>query len=334
MPRGCDGTFEAPARGGVEQRGEVAVETQHQHLRLGIAKAHVELDHPRRAGRIDHQSDEEHALEGMTLGRHAADRRMDDLLEHALLDRGAEDRRGRIRAHAAGVLAAIAILRALVILGPGERHHAATIRDGVVRDFLADQALFDDDARTGGAEATRTHDLRERALGFGCVVTDRDALAGRESVCFYDARPSELAHVGARGFELVEHSECCGRNRVATHEFLRERLAALELRGRARGTEDRKAGVAQPIADARDERIFGADDDEVDLFALRERDHRIGVTGFHGREATRLPRDRVAAGRREHAGDARTPRDLPGERMLASATAEDQHPHRVSSWWP
>ena len=80
-----------------------------------------------------------------------------------------------------------------------------------------------------------------------------------------------------------------------------------------------------------DERILGADDDEVDVFA------RASASTASASPAARpgsscasraMPSLPGAASTRV---DARAPRDLPGERVLASAAAEDQDPHRVSS---
>jgi hypothetical protein len=114
---------------------------------------------------------------------------------------------------------------------------------------------------------------------------------------------------------------------VPLHELLRERLAGLEPRGGARRSEDRDAGRAQDVGDARRQRILGSHDDEVDALLRRERAHRVGVARPHGGEAGRDALHRGAARRDEHALGARALRDLPGERVLAAAAAEDQDAH-------
>ena len=77
----------------------------------------------------------------------------DDLLEDALLDRRRDERGRRVGAHAARVLAAVAVEGALVVLRGGERHHVLAVADRVVRGLLADQHVLDDDALAGRAEA-------------------------------------------------------------------------------------------------------------------------------------------------------------------------------------
>ena len=81
---------------------QVALEPRHQHLRLGIAEARVELEHARPVGG-EHQPGEQAADE-----RGAAPR---ELVEHRLVDAVhelggvREPRHRRVRAHAAGVRA-------------------------------------------------------------------------------------------------------------------------------------------------------------------------------------------------------------------------------------
>ncbi len=60
---------------------------------------------------------------------------------------------------------------------------------------------------------------------------------------------------------------------MALHETLREDLARFETAARAIRPEDREPGVAQAVADARSDRRFGAQNDEIDAFgqgALRQ----------------------------------------------------------------
>ena len=83
----------------------------------------------------------------------------------------------------------------------------------------------------------------------------------------------------------------------------------------------------QPGGSARDADVIAA----ADRLGARQRDHRVGVARLHRRESVRDAAHAVAAGRGEDPLDPRTRRDLPGERVLAAATAEDQHPHGVSS---
>src|SRR3546814_5984842 len=63
--------------------------------RFRVAEAHVELDHLRRAGLVDHQAGVEEACERRAVGGHAAHSRRDDLAQDPLLDLGRDHRRDR-----------------------------------------------------------------------------------------------------------------------------------------------------------------------------------------------------------------------------------------------
>ena len=109
-------------------------------------------------------------------------------------------------------------------------------------------------------------------------------------------------------------------------------LAAFELRGGARRTEDAQwPRDPKTIDDAAIERQLGTDDREIDAFAFGKRRERVGSPAL------------IAAIRRD-AGDARhcpartatsltagSARQFPGERVLAAAAADDQHFHDAVS---
>ena len=164
-----------------------------------------------------------------------------------------------------------------------------------------------DDHRS--AEPALAHRLVERGERLLGRLAHRDALPRREAVRLHDAAVRSLPHVRARGLELFEHRERRGRDPVALHERLRERLASLELRRGRRRPEHRDPGLAQPISDRRpaDPRARRR---EID--ALARAGAVIAATSLaDAGEALRVLRNRVAARRGEQRGDERTPGDLP-----------------------
>ena len=67
------------------------------------------------------------------------------------------------------------------------------------------------------------------------------------------------------GRALNEHI-VCGRDTVGSAQVLGETFRAFQLRRRGVRTEYRDIRRAQGIGDAGDERRFGTDDDEIDVF--------------------------------------------------------------------
>src|SRR3989441_43261 len=129
---------------------------------------------------------------------------------------------------------------------------------------------------------------------------------------------------GAGG--VVEGREARRRDRVARHQVLRERLRALDGGRLGDRTEHREARVEEAIGEAGDERRLRPHHGEVDPLAPSERDETVERVGGE-RDAHRVARDAGVAGCREQRRDARALGDLPGERVLAAAPADDQHPH-------
>jgi hypothetical protein len=121
---------------------------------------------------------------------------------------------------------------------------------------------------------------------------------------------------------------------MARHERLRERLAALEARGRCRRAEDRDARVAQPVGEPGDERIFRTDDDEVDRLRARERHDGGDVARGHLGYAACDSTHGIAAGCGEQLGDEGALGDLPRERVLASASADEENLQSLSPHAP
>ena len=116
------------------------------------------------------------------------------------------------------------------------------------------------------------------------------------------------------------------RDLVTDQELLGEILGAFELGGQPGRPEDRQAGGAEGIDDARGERGLGPDDGEADLFLADELDElgdrgdgHVGKVGFARRAGV--------AGGDENLMDPRRAGQLPGQRVFASAGADDEDLH-------
>ena len=174
------------------------------------------------------------------------------------------------------------------------------------RDLRAFEQLLDEHV---AAEATG----RKRRAGIHVLVraADEDALPGGEAVGLQDAGCARERQASPRSRPLPRQ------------HVLRERLRALDSRrGRAR-PEDRDAEATQRIRETGDQRDLGADDDEVDLERAREPEQALGVLGTDGM-TVRERRDAGVARRRVQLLEERRLRELPRERMLTTARADDE----------
>ena len=306
----------------------------HQHrLRFGIAETAIELEYVRRAVVGDHQAGVEKAAIARTGRRQGPDRRQHHLAHRPLVDRGGDDRRGRVRAHAARVRTEVAVAQALVILGGGERQHGLAVDQRDEACFLALQETLDDDLAAGAAELAVEH----RPHGsFGLLVRlgDDDALAGGEAVGLDDERhalrPDPAGVEGGGGEDPIGRR----RDAVAGHEVLGIGFRALEARGRGGRAEAGEARGAERIDHAVDQRPLGSDNGQVDALGAGVAQQAVDVVG--GDRYVADPRFAGGAGiawRDVHGRDAWRPGDFPGEGVFTAAAADDQYAHAQCRKW-
>ena len=92
------------------------------------------------------------------------------------------------------------------------------------------------------------------------------------------------------------------------------------------GPKTGDAVAAERVGDARDERRLGPDHGEVGVEAAGEAEQRLGVVCPH-RVAVAERRDARIARRGVQPGQAGRLRQLPRERMLATARPDEEHLH-------
>ena len=115
---------------------------------------------------------------------------------------------------------------------------------------------------------------------------------------------------------------------MAREELLREGFGAFELRAGAARPEALQARGFEGVDDAADERHLGADDGQRDALLLGHVDERREIRDGEG-HVTRL---RLAGGagvarRAQDLADLRRLRELPCQRVLAPAVADQQDFH-------
>ena len=121
--------------------------------------------------------------------------------------------------------------------------------------------------------------------------------------------------------------EASRRDAVPVHEALREDLARLEPATGAVRAEHGEPRIAQPVADPRGNRGFGADDDEIDLVGLRAVDEfaRVGHADV-GQVFAPRHGARVAGRMIERRARRRLPQ-APRQRIFARTAPNHQDAH-------
>ena len=241
-----------------------------------------------------------------------------------------EARHRREGPHAAGVRTAVAVEHGLVILRDRERRDVPTAHEDEERHLLADEKLLDDDRRAGGAELAALHARREGGVRFLERGAHDGAFAGGEAVGLDDERRTKIAAESACPRRIGERLEAGGRDRVPSHHRLGERLGAFDRGRPCARPEHREAGGGQPVGESRHQRHLGTDHDHIRPLLVGKPHERVVIVDGHG-DTRGVTRDARIARCRHEPREQRTLRDLPAERVLAAAAADDEDVHSLPS---
>jgi hypothetical protein len=287
---------------------QVALEARQQRLRLRVAEAAVELEHPWALVR-QHQAGKERPDEWRPAPGELVEYWTMDGVDDFLDLRRPQGRDGRVGAHSAGVRPCVPLADALEVLRRRQGHRPRTVAEGEHGHLLAFEQLLDHE---GAAEADRgpqagVHVVRR--------PTDEHALAGGEAVGLDHARrPGHRERLRRRDARRRHHVLC-------------EPLRPLDPgRGGARA-EDCDSGVPELVGDPGNQRPLRAHDHEVGVDRARQRQEALAVLRADGMASAESGDPRVP-GCGVQLVERRRLAELPGERMLASARAHQQHLHR------
>ena len=249
---------------------EVTLQAQHYGLGLGIAHAAVEFKNLDAAVRRDHQSGIQESGIGDAFCRHAAHDRLDHFAQRARMELGRDHGRGRIRTHAAGVRALVAVQQSFVVLAGRHRQHILAVHHHDETGFFAGEEFLDHHTRAGIAElVVRQHHVDRGECFFFCH-RHHHALACGEAVRLDDDRCAMLFDIGLCRAGVAESFEERSGDVVSHHETLGEVLGGFKLCGSPGRAEDLQSRGAEFIDDTRRQRRFRADYRHIDVFALRE----------------------------------------------------------------
>ena len=197
-------------------------------------------------------------------------------------------------------------------------------------NLLARHEFLNDDAAARCAECFALHDLVDGDKRFLLGHGDDDALARRESVRLDDDGRTLGFDVGACGGGIRKHFVLRRRDAVLLHEVFGKCLRTLNLRRELRGAECLDSLRRQCVDEAARKRRLRADDDEIDVVLLGKSDDCRIVRRRDLRHAFGDCRHAWITWKRIKLLCLRTILELPCERMLAPAAADDQNLHLVA----
>ena len=224
-----DAIIQAALKRGLHRIEQLALQQRQHRLRFRVAEAHVvfqEID----AARVHHQPEENHAGKIHAFGDDALERRLQNVAAEGGHFGIAKARMRRDDAHAAGILAGVALADGLVVARADERHDVAAVAERQQRAFIAFEKFLNDDFIARIAKAARLHHRAHRRFRLGAVLTNHHALARGKSARLDHRRISAVLHIGERGIEFAETGVGGGFHAIFLHKVLGETLAAFQLR--------------------------------------------------------------------------------------------------------
>ena len=267
--------------GSVEEIDDIGFEAEEDGFGFGVAEAGVELEDHRAAGG-HHDAAEEDAFEGFTLGAHAVDYLLCDVVEEPGAHGRGGDAVGGVSAHAAGVRAGITFADALVILCRGDLDGVGAVAECEEGELFAGEELFEDDGLFCSAKERAAEHFGGCGGGLEMGFADDDAFAGGEAGGFDDDGDGEawefFANLVERGADAVLGSG----EAVTLHELFGKGFAGFELGSGLRGAEDTMAAFGELVDDADGEWELGANDGEGGLLDGDDVDELVQVAGVAG----------------------------------------------------
>ena len=214
-----------------------------------------------------------------------------------------------------------------MILRAGQRNRALAVAKREERRLFSVQEFLDHQFGPGVAKLAGEHSLNRR-LRFGQTLRDDHALAGGKPVRFHDHRQAMLAYIGDCRGRGVEAGIGSGWNIVGLAQVLGKSLGAFEARGGPARSERLDSGGGEIIHNAGAERRLRSDHNEINLAGFGKCAHG-GMIGGIERHQLAFLRNTGVARRAVEPLNQRASRNLPRQRVLAPARAENKDIHLV-----
>ena len=295
-----------------------------------VAHAGVELQRLDLALRVDHQAGIQEAGERNAVRRHAVDGGQDDFAHRPGVDIGRHHRRGRVRAHAAGVRAGVPVADAFVILAGGQRQHILAIAQHDEAGFFALQEFFNHHACAArvvnhAQGVVFQHETHGFVRFFQRHGHDH-AFASSQAVGLHHDGGTDFVDVGVRGGGVGEGVVSGGRDFVALHEVLGEGLGAFKLCSGLGRAKDAQTTRTEYVHHTLRQRRFRANDGQRDALFLREvrQRHRV-ADGDVGEGFVQC--GAAVARRHKHPLHLGALRQFPRQRVFPPTRTDHEHVH-------
>ena len=315
--------------GSVEQREHIAIVEREHNLTFGVTEAAV-VFHDLRALRSHHDAHVEHARVRLAFGGHALEGRFDNRLFHLVEESVRHHRSRAVGAHATRVRALVVIEDALVVLCRRENHVVLAVANHEDGGFFAIHEFFDHDRLAGFTEDRLVAEhFFHGVVRFLVGHADDGALARSEARRLHHDRSRVFGEELLRGGEIGEGLEGCRRHVILLHDILAEGLGAFE-RGSSRSrAESAEPTTAEFIHHASDQRNFGADNREVNLFGYGEVGDCLRVSHVDRHALAEVCHARVARSAHESIAQRRL-LDCKSDGMFATTATNDENIHKIS----
>ena len=263
-------------------------------------------------------------------------RRDENVANDAAFQFRRDDRRGRIRAHAAGVRTDVAVADPLVILRAGQYRQRGSVGQRHHRRLFALERLFDQNIFARVAKFAGHHRARDRFFGLRRIGAHQHALARRKTIGLDDQRIVVLFYIFDGAFGIGEDDVIGGRDAVFAQQVLGENLRAFEFRAAIARPETGDAQfVINLVDESQNQRCLRADDDQVRLLQPRQPHQFFNVArccpGQFDRRAVFAAhqRDTGVARRANQLRHAVALRQFPAQRVLPSARPDHKNFHEI-----
>src|SRR5579884_545602 len=198
--------------------------------------------------------------------------------------------------------------------------------------FFAGKRLFKKDTLPPGPELLPDHNAFDEVPCFAFLGRHQDALAGAQPVRLDDQGPFHLSQSGAGFFRALVGSVHLRRgDAVPLQEFLRENLAAFELRRNLRGPENWEAPRSKRVTDSVDEWQLRSHNRQVRTTFLGQFNQSRRVSRIHA-DAFGFLGNPAVAGRAPDLFYSWALPQLPHQSVLAPAASDHQNFHSVCSF--
>src|SRR5205814_4175341 len=200
------------------------------------------------------------------------------------------------------------------------------IGDREARELFALHELLDQNLAASVAEDPIAQHRVNRALGLGRALRDDHSFPGSQSRRLDHHRRREFRQGGLRVAGVAVLRRAGSGNTGFHHQVLGKPLRGLDARRLSRRPEDWQPTRLEEIDDSRFERKLRSDDSQIDELVLGEVG-QLFLLLDRNRNAARDRRDARIAGRSDQLEAWIVAAQFPGERVLASAAANDQYFH-------